>query len=329
MKTRKTRGKANYMTVPQLREELTNKNVKFANSCRRDVLVDLLTRHQTANARSTDQAVETPINHHTAASQQQQTASISHHTTGSSDTHRTAAPELSHTPEATVSAEIAALRQAVEELQNQQWRGSRVNRNCGPDMSSSVTHGMPRNASNFASPGLRESSTGLSSSAYNLQSAIGPACGTQTPQEEHPIHNGASYGILGSPHRQRSTSAECPADLTSHHERVQTPAINRDMLGRTNENMGESGTMSNPFASDYVPIPLHVPLPVNQLQFGADTIRNSGMGVSSDSLPHIDIISPTIRRDIIMGKDINLACLLIRGTKQTHCLLDILFRETR
>ena len=38
-------------------------------------------------------------------------------------------------------------------------------------------------------------------------------------------------------------------------------------------------------------------------------------GVASDSLLHIDIVSPEIRRDIISGKDINLAAPLIPGNK--------------
>ena len=38
-------------------------------------------------------------------------------------------------------------------------------------------------------------------------------------------------------------------------------------------------------------------------------------GVPSDSLPQIDIVSPSVRRDIIVGKDINLAALLIPGYK--------------
>ncbi len=38
-------------------------------------------------------------------------------------------------------------------------------------------------------------------------------------------------------------------------------------------------------------------------------------GVPSDTLPHIDIVTPSVRRDIIMGKDINLSGLLIPGFK--------------
>ena len=38
-------------------------------------------------------------------------------------------------------------------------------------------------------------------------------------------------------------------------------------------------------------------------------------GIPSDSLPHVDIISPSMKRDIIMGKDVNLAALLIPGFK--------------
>ena len=40
---------------------------------------------------------------------------------------------------------------------------------------------------------------------------------------------------------------------------------------------------------------------------------NAIHGVPSDSLPHVDIISPSVKKDIIMGKDINLASLLIPG----------------
>jgi hypothetical protein len=40
-----------------------------------------------------------------------------------------------------------------------------------------------------------------------------------------------------------------------------------------------------------------------------------GIGVASDNLPHIDIIAPSVRRDIIAGKDINLAALLVPGYK--------------
>jgi hypothetical protein len=41
----------------------------------------------------------------------------------------------------------------------------------------------------------------------------------------------------------------------------------------------------------------------------------TGLGVHADSVPHVSIVSPSIRRDIISGKDINLAALLIPGYK--------------
>ena len=39
-----------------------------------------------------------------------------------------------------------------------------------------------------------------------------------------------------------------------------------------------------------------------------------GVGVPSDSLPRVDIVTPSIKKDIIMGKDINMAALLIPGS---------------
>lgn len=45
------------------------------------------------------------------------------------------------------------------------------------------------------------------------------------------------------------------------------------------------------------------------------TMYQGTCGVASDALPQIDIISPSVRRDIITGKDINLAALLIPGYK--------------
>jgi hypothetical protein len=39
----------------------------------------------------------------------------------------------------------------------------------------------------------------------------------------------------------------------------------------------------------------------------------SGLGVYADSVPHVSIVSPSIGRDIISGKNINLAALLIPG----------------
>ena len=40
-----------------------------------------------------------------------------------------------------------------------------------------------------------------------------------------------------------------------------------------------------------------------------------GTGVAADLVPNVRIVSPSIRRDIISGKDINLAALLIPGYK--------------
>ncbi|XP_070580575.1 uncharacterized protein [Ptychodera flava] len=38
-----------------------------------------------------------------------------------------------------------------------------------------------------------------------------------------------------------------------------------------------------------------------------------GRGIPSERLPNVELVSPAIRRDILSGKDINLACLLIPG----------------
>ena len=59
----------------------------------------------------------------------------------------------------------------------------------------------------------------------------------------------------------------------------------------------------------------------------AGLLQNSG-GVSADSLPQIDIVSPQLRADILAGKDVNLALLLIPGFKsqedpnQCHLVVD-------
>ena len=47
----------------------------------------------------------------------------------------------------------------------------------------------------------------------------------------------------------------------------------------------------------------------------AISLMTKSYGVASDSLPHIDLVSPVVRRDIIAGKDVNLAALLIPGHK--------------
>jgi hypothetical protein len=44
-------------------------------------------------------------------------------------------------------------------------------------------------------------------------------------------------------------------------------------------------------------------------------VISNQLGVPSDSLPEIDVVSPTLRRDIILGKDINMSSLLISGYK--------------
>lgn len=46
---------------------------------------------------------------------------------------------------------------------------------------------------------------------------------------------------------------------------------------------------------------------------GLNITRGVSVGYASDSLPRVDIVSPSIRRDIIAGKDVNLAALLIPG----------------
>ena len=38
-----------------------------------------------------------------------------------------------------------------------------------------------------------------------------------------------------------------------------------------------------------------------------------GIGVPSSALPQIEIVSPALRNDIIQGRDVNLASLLIQG----------------
>jgi hypothetical protein len=49
----------------------------------------------------------------------------------------------------------------------------------------------------------------------------------------------------------------------------------------------------------------HMPLGIS--------LSGVGVGIPSDSLPRIDIVSLSMRRDIVAGKDINLAALLIPG----------------
>jgi hypothetical protein len=70
--------------------------------------------------------------------------------------------------------------------------------------------------------------------------------------------------------------------------------------------------VSGTYGSDTVWIPTTYPIPVNGFSPETAVSQSFGLGVSSDSLPHIDIV---IRRDIIMGKDINLASRLIPGFK--------------
>ena len=41
-------------------------------------------------------------------------------------------------------------------------------------------------------------------------------------------------------------------------------------------------------------------------------------GVPADLVASVDVISPSIKKDIILGKDINLACLLISGFNEEH-----------
>ena len=75
------------------------------------------------------------------------------------------------------------------------------------------------------------------------------------------------------------------------------------------------GAMSHQSGNDIIPVPHTIPTNYQQAQATHLPVGHIGTGVASDSLPHIDIVSPQIRRDIISGKDINLAALLIPGYK--------------
>lgn len=75
--------------------------------------------------------------------------------------------------------------------------------------------------------------------------------------------------------------------------------------------------LNNPIIAHSTPNVM--PTPVNHngvFPFGQSmSMPQIGVGIASDNLPHIDIVAPSVRRDIITGKDVNLAALLIPGYK--------------
>ena len=58
------------------------------------------------------------------------------------------------------------------------------------------------------------------------------------------------------------------------------------------------------------------PVDISQSQVQATPSNMLGQLVASDSLPHIDPVNPTLRKQIIEGRDVNLA-LLLRPTGET------------
>ena len=71
-----------------------------------------------------------------------------------------------------------------------------------------------------------------------------------------------------------------------------------------NQNGGHFGTLYMPQLTPGTSTGQGMPAPQQALQ---------GIGVPSSALPQIEIVSPALRNDIIQGRDVNLASLLIQG----------------
>ncbi len=200
-----------------------------------------------------------------------------------------------------VLAELAALRRTVESLtagrSDLGVRGPRTQSNYAHQMAAQSTapdvNNQLSNVTGFLSPSTSTSTV----TGYSLQTAVGPPISTLPGVQGYSASTLPTQTINnGNPHICPSSSTTCTSNHLCNPTRSNLANDNADnMNGILNAN-----TMH---VQGYAPNPLSLaPMSGNN-------------GVHSDSLPQIDIVSPSVRRDIIMGKDVNLASLLISGYK--------------
>lgn len=199
------------------------------------------------------------------------------------------------------SASVSHIRQGAAQSSSDSsiQQGAAQSSSQDMDRSQATTTTTTNNNTPFASLAV--------SPGYSLQTAIGPSL-TSMPG----IPGANLYPMQSSPSTQRTVTG-----LTGNHPCT----IPYNAVGPYNSCNINSGTPNvNSISSSHathsnqiVNVPGYA---LNHVTLGPSTpCHNVSNGVPSDSLPQIDIVTPSVRRDIIMGKDINLAALLIPGYK--------------
>ncbi len=169
---------------------------------------------------------------------------------------------------------------------------------------------------------------------FDLQTAMGPPTSSWTNQMRLPIFN-----MNNRPNTSTTTymmPTTLPATTTANHSHCSplTPAADNGNLtglstivdgfnnlsphvnaNNVNINSCSDNSMLDNMYSMTMPSHQNIAASNLTLNFGGMPNGSQGLGVASDLLPQIDIVSHTVRKDIIAGKNVNLAALLIPGYK--------------
>ena len=221
------------------------------------------------------------------------------------DTAQSTPPTVEPSTQANENTVIAALQKRIQELEQVQmiaWQpATTINSNMAPQPLES-TAGLP----------------------YNLHSAMGTlghhrSRTTQTRQPDHSLCAGISSGETNNTHRQASLQGQgrsCQCCHGHNMNKATDVSVVLPMSHVSGTNPKPNNFVNSAFTS-FEGLPLSGSSLGNEYPYSStsDIYNQPELGVSADSVPHVIIVSPSIRRDIIAGKDINLASLLIPGYK--------------
>jgi hypothetical protein len=154
--------------------------------------------------------------------------------------------------------------------------------------------------------------------SFTLASAMGMPQQKEPRINYNPVQIGRQTAIPIAVDRRIPYSQSHDArDVNDSSGNNDVPLPHVDDRCRPEQNYVVTGNrcMSFPISGSTNAINDHCPVNVNPISSipGLNITRGVSVGYASDSLPRIDIVSPSTRKDIIAGRDINLAALLIPG----------------
>ncbi len=320
MRTRKESRKPVYLTTEHIRKELTRRKVNFPSWGKRKTLLDIYNRNVGTSKRKQASREETLVNLSTSRLRDRR-----HHAMDQSETDDE--EEIPELPARRITPPGAQVQHAEEQTAPNSWDippgespSHITTRQSAHDVTSMMAEiaAMKRTIEDLQSDAHARITSEVGRLSTNGNMTLRADENRQMYQES----SGFSLQSIMGPPTQRCIlpGTHQPSQGVDAGERRQLLSINQSQRqdlgsasGTINHNFSDTTTRSRP--SDRYDEIGNVTIPCNQ------SSTYNALGVASDSLPHVDIVNPSVRKDIISGKDINLASLLIPGYKSDSTLV--------